>query len=118
MATDKLNPTQFGFLPFSKNIEEEIGGYGGEVWAASRKIQLNRPLRASQPSMDPAAVEFYKNNPRKVYPNPSNRDPWDEPPTIVRHRGENLVWTGHHRIAAARQRGQKTMRVNYWETGQ
>ena len=69
------------------------------------------PLRANQQTY-PEAVDYYTKNPRGSYTNYSVMDN----PTVIKHKGEHVVLSGHHRIAAAKRRGQKTMKVDYGES--
>jgi hypothetical protein len=109
-----LNPRQFGFLAFSprrdREIETKLGGIGHMTNPTRRRIRLDRPMRAGQADMYQEPYEHYLKNPRKTFKG------FEQPtPEVLRYKNENIVWTGHHRIAAARKRGQKTMSVNYQE---
>jgi hypothetical protein len=110
MSHDALSPEQFGFLPWKQHVSEEVLEAGVHPWETGemRTIPLSRGFRSSQAAIDPAAVEHYAKNPRRPY-----QGGYHPPPNVAEHKGELVVLTGHHRIAAAMKRGQKTMRMGY-----
>lgn len=106
MSRRALSPQQFGLLPHDRAMEREIGEQVEYHNVVPRRISLDKPLRASQNYIHPKTVESYTKKPP--------RDP-DDRPMVVRYGKEHVIWGGHHRIIAARQRGQKTMRVDFTE---
>ena len=104
-AHESVSPDQFGFIThdeplghdsFPWPIEREEG------WS-SKMLDLSTPLHTRQGHIDPALVEKYSSGAKSL-----DRSP----PEVVRHQGNHLVLNGHHRIAAARQRGQSRIKVN------
>lgn len=123
MSASALNPEQFGMKPYSADLEREVGD---ALYKAGR-IRLTRPsrpttkrisltnMRASQPDLSKTTYNHYlRNGPAKDQEGDSNRA---DPPIVIRHQGENVVWGGHHRVAAALTKGQKRMTVEYRDSG-
>jgi hypothetical protein len=105
-ASDHLTPEQFGFIthdtidkdPFPWPIEREGG------WS-SKMLSVSTPLHTRQGHLDPAVVERYKTG--------AGSGGRKDPPEVVRYQGEHLMLNGHHRMAAARLKGQKRLKVNF-----
>jgi hypothetical protein len=63
-------------------------------------------LRATQKALDPERVKHYLETPS------------DDPITVLRgRRGGPLIYDGHHRAAAAKKRGDKTITANVRRAG-
>lgn len=104
MSSDALSPDQFG-LPYSSAREQEVGDSLDYEALKPKKISVSGEFRPSQNYLDQETVSKYAER----MPRQSDR------PKVVMHNGEKVIWTGHHRIAAARKRGQKKMTVDYGE---
>lgn len=103
-----LSPVQFGFERVSTPLGDAIGNHPDlHQTVTQRELDLSTPLRASQTKMSAKTVEHYVANPD------ANLKDYQGAPMVVSHRGQNVVWAGHHRIAAARRRGDTTMKVDY-----
>lgn len=112
MSHEALNPEQFGFLPVHPWEEQEKIGesLGRQTWPQKKISLQDPPLRANHP-IYPDPVDYYTKHPRGNFTGNPDRNP-----TVIKHKGEHVILSGHHRIAAAKRRGQKTMKVDYGET--
>jgi hypothetical protein len=112
MSQDALSPEQFGFLPVHPWEEQEkiSESLNRQEWPQKMISLSHPPLRANHP-IHPEAVDYYVKKPRGNF----TGDP-DRNPTVIKHKGEHVILSGHHRIAAALRRGQKKMKVDYGES--
>jgi hypothetical protein len=118
-AEDHLSEEQFdppekhGYLPHSDAVEQQVRQKVDYDRKTPARLDLRRPIRPSQDFVYPAAIEHYTRNPHEQFQSDElgKRAP-NQRPEIARHNGEAVVMMGHHRIAAAIKRGQKSMRVN------
>ena len=101
-ARESLSTAQFGFVREQLNVND-IPSSGTTRPA---RIPL-RNLVATQDSheFDPKTVAEYVGR-------RGTRDRFGLRPQVTRYNGEHVVFNGHHRIAAALRRGQKTMTVD------
>ena len=65
----------------------------------TRQVKVSS-LTASQKYLDPKRVQHYVDHPS------------DEPITVLDVEGQKVVYDGHHRAAAAKKRGEKTVTAN------
>jgi hypothetical protein len=103
-AGDYVSADQFGFTTPAQYVGSDVDD---DNWRTKR-VRIDRPLRAGQPKVSPKIVDEYAAA-------RSNRDSTGHLPQVVKRKGEHVVFEGHHRIAAARKRGQKSMTVDYQE---
>lgn len=105
-----LSPVQFGMLPHRPKVETDVDTRMQREAFSTRRVRLDAlPIRATQTKMDADQVEAYTARPLSA----SNRGRYGERPELIRRGDEHVVWNGHHRIAAALRRGQRTMTVDY-----
>lgn len=106
MGSEHLNPAQFGFHEDDPETWEQALAHYEEGGTPGR-IRLDAELHTGQGQMFPDAVEYYADKPGRA--SATSRDVG--PVEIYEHDGKTWVGEGHHRIAAARSRGQRSMRV-------
>lgn len=101
-ADQHLSPTQFGFHPVPMDEWEEAADNAGT--GQTKHIPTDTVLHTGQRSMYKPGVDQYA------------KDPGHQPylPEVYHHEGRDYMGDGHHRVAAARQRGDKTIEVNYY----
>jgi len=80
-------------------VPHAVGRPGVTTDAGEQQIKL-RSLTASQKYLDPKRVQHYVNHPS------------DEPITVLDVEGQKVVYDGHHRAAAAKKLGLKTITAN------
>ena len=110
-AEESVSPAQFGFITHDEDL-----GHDGFPWPIEREegwhskmLDLSTPLHTRQGHIDPSLVEKYR---------ASGKGPGKhEAPEVVHYQGQHLVLNGHHRIAAAKQNGQRRLKVNFKEIG-
>lgn len=117
-----LNPDQFGFVP--RPEEEWYDARANTDYQGERDVDPNMLLHTGQDAIYPDVVKHYVEHPDSEH---VNRDRMDkdyphEPPQVYRFVGDDnvprdYVGEGHHRIAAARVRGDKSIRVAWHEWG-
>lgn len=113
-AHESLSPRQFGF----KQVPEEewheaqdAAEYGRNTVDQRRRVNPQRlELHTGQEKMFPLIVQQYQDTPR--------RRPHSDPVEIIEHGGKLYQSEGHHRMAAAREMGRKSIRVNWRKTGE
>lgn len=109
-----LSPHQFGFLP----ADEDTWGVArsNTDWVGERDLPLDTPIYTGQVDMYSDRVKHYVDNPQSEH---VGRDKIDKdyphtPPEVYHWEGKNYMGEGHHRVAAARARGDKSIRVSYY----
>ena len=80
-------------------VSHAVGRPGVTTDAGEQQIKL-RSLTSSQKYLDPKRVQHYVDHPS------------DEPITVLDVEGQKVVYDGHHRAAAAKKLGQKTVAAN------
>lgn len=115
-----LNPEQFGFV--RRPEAEWHDAMANTDGVGTREIRVDHLLHTGQDHMYPDRVQHYVKNPESehVGRDPIDRDYPNEPPEVYRYVGDDdvtrdYVGEGHHRIAAARLRGDKTIQVAWHE---
>lgn len=84
-------------------IPPAVGRPGVTGAAVQRDVPI-RSLAASQRRLDPERVQHYVDNPS------------DEPVTVLHTKQfGHIIFDGHHRAAAAKRSGQKTVRADVRE---
>lgn len=111
VAHDNLSPEQFGMRRADEahpDVEHDTDFLG------YKRVDLSKARFVShEPTLYSNAVEHYTKQPyRKLDP----RDESIDVPEVTEHQGELHVSAGHHRLAAALQRGQQHMYFNYSRT--
>jgi hypothetical protein len=66
-----------------------------------------------EPHLYPGAVEHYVKHPYRPF---DPQEEYEDTPEVTEHKGELHVSSGHHRLAAAIQRGQHHMYFRYNRT--
>lgn len=116
MSGEHLSPSQFGFVEGSHDEWMAAQSKWDPKTSRSGRLNLQRArLHTGQPGIFPERVREYQERPGlKAKTTHSGFGPaYDSPVEIYRHNGELWVGEGHHRIAAAKQSGQKTMRAKF-----
>jgi hypothetical protein len=112
-ASEHLSPEQFGM----RSAAEEHPYHEHETdFLGYKRVDLSGAKFVShEPHLYPDMVEHYVKHP---YRRPAGHpDPEDiDVPEVTEHQGELHVSAGHHRLAAALQRGQRHMYFNYNRT--
>jgi hypothetical protein len=108
-APDHLSPGQFGFVEGSHEdwiaAQQKYDGKGRSI-----RLDLSRArLHTGQPGIFPDRVKEYVDQPGL-----SSATSRYIPKEVYQHEGNLWVGEGHHRIAAAIQRGQKTTRARLY----
>lgn len=98
-ARRTVSPEQFGFTVAPE--DEAPRGLDFDT-REHRKFSPDTPLRTAQGAMAPEDVDKYVAQPKA----PSYNNPLGLPPLLVEHGDSLWVQDGHHRIAAARKRGE------------
>lgn len=101
-----LSPSQFGFQEGDPHTWEAALAKYDEGGRPGR-IRLDQELHTGQGQMFPDAVQHYSEKPGRHAATSREMGPVE----IYHHDGKTWVGEGHHRIAAALSRGQKSMRV-------
>jgi hypothetical protein len=110
-ATDHLSPEQFGMRRANEEYPAET--HDTEFLGYKRVDLSTAHFVSHEPSLYPSAVEHYAKHPyRRLDPREESVDV----PEVTEHKGELHVSAGHHRLAAALQRGQHHMYFNYSRT--
>lgn len=111
MSAEHLNPKQFGFQPYDHEAAQSAKSVveGGSFGAQERHLDLSEPLHPTEPQIWPGQVEKYRAHGWATTDENEGR-PW-----VLRHQDRLFVMQGHHRIAAAKQRGEKTILADYEE---
>lgn len=107
MAADEhLSPSQFGFV--EGNHDDWVSAM--QSWdGKGQRTRVNlatTELHTGQRGIFPERVKEYVERPGMA--SATSRD---LPVEIYQHQGKTWIGEGHHRVAAARQRGQKTIRA-------
>jgi hypothetical protein len=73
-------------------------------------------LHTTQGSLEKSGIRHYIDHPN----NPEN---WKEgegydAPEVYSHKGKTWIHEGHHRIIASRLRGEHSIKVHHWDTGE
>lgn len=89
-------------------------GWNKELWrqyGELGRIDLTEPVYATQSHVSQTHVDKYRANPYAGVHQPSDSGPYlgDEHPLFVTHEGRLHVTDGHHRVAAALQRGDQSI---------
>lgn len=106
-TADNLSPVQFGFAPHREKIAQDVDSKMRRTDFKPKRIRVDQgTFRATQTKMSRSTVEHYAG--AKVM-----KDRYGGRPEVIKRGDEHVVWNGHHRIAAARRKGQKTMTVDY-----
>lgn len=119
-ADNHLSPNQFGFPKVKKREwldaldAGDNGAYEGtNAFDGYKRVPTSTVSHTAQPRLYPEGVEKYKSNPRI-----GGVQAFEGPINLVKHQGKVYQGEGHHRMAAARARGQKTIKVWWTDTGQ
>jgi hypothetical protein len=108
-APDHLSPGQFGFVEGSHEdwiaAQQKYDGKGKPVRLNLSKVRLH----TGQPGIFPDRVKEYVD-----HPGLASATSRYIPAEVYQHDGNLWVGEGHHRIAAAIQRGQKTTRARLY----
>lgn len=117
--SNNLSPQQFGFLP---RPEEEWYDARVQDYAGVREIPVDHPLHTGQRTLYADRVQHYVEHPESEH---LGRDRIDKDyphalPEVYRTTADDGVTRdymgeGHHRVAAARVRGDKTIKVAWHE---
>lgn len=102
-AEDHLSPTQFGFKQASYDDWDAAIMSGNHL--GRRPLNLSKDLHTAQDAIDPVAVRDYA---------AQGRIRGDHEIAVHHYEGKTYVADGHHRIAAALQRGQKTITATHY----
>jgi hypothetical protein len=94
------DPRHYGFDEKRPQVREHMD-QSLSSYKPTRITLGKRPLIATQDYMIP----------EKVAKIAASNTKSDTPPLIMRHEGKDYVWDGHHRIAGALAKGQKSMTV-------
>ena len=101
----QLNPSQFGFIEGDKSTWEGALDKFSEDGGVRGRISPNAELHTGQQSMSQFQVDHYTE--RKAMRSHT-------PVEIYHHEGKMWLGEGHHRIAAARAKGQKSIGVVHY----
>lgn len=99
------HPQSFGFTGIA-NVQHNGLAKFDRNKGITKRISLSN-IKATQDYIDPEKAKNFADN-RKIG--------GGKPPDIVRSHGDDFAWDGHHRLAGAMLRGQKTMKVNLFTT--
>lgn len=99
--------SRFG-LPYDEDVYGEIVSHPdlkGAKFNPERRIKLEG-LRPSQRGLKPEKLQslFHDRRPHEGHAI-----------HVINLHGENVIWNGHHRIADAMAKGQKTVKARYQE---
>lgn len=113
-ASDHLSPSQFGL--HQSDPETWDDARSNTDWVGERDFPLTTPLHTGQERMYPERVQHYVDNPTSEH---VGRDKMDKdyphsPPEVYHWEGKNYLGEGHHRVAAAIRRGDKSVKVAYY----
>jgi hypothetical protein len=103
-ADEHLSPTQFGFKQASYDDWDQAL-LSSRTHLGRKPVHLSADLHTAQDAIDPEAVRSYA---------AMGRIAGDHDISIHHMDGKMYVADGHHRIAAARQRGQKTITATHY----
>lgn len=107
-AADYLSPDQFGFKEASYDDWDDAMLSHMKKTPTPGKIDPSMELHTAQDHISRRWVEVYAKDPEVVAV--ARREPIE----LFHHEGRVFVGNGHHRLAAARQKGQKSIAVmNY-----
>jgi hypothetical protein len=98
------DPRHYGFAGDKSDVigpRLDFDPYAG----SKRSVRLDQPIFSTQDYVEPGKVTRFVEHPRSGVRRGSS------PPLVVQHQGQLHVWDGHHRVAGALIRGQKTMTV-------
>lgn len=104
-GSDHLSPAQFGFKPASYDEWDEALGRGFGTSGTRGRINPQMDLHTAQDYIDKDSVDSYA---------AQKRIRGDHDVEIYHLGGKAYVGDGHHRLAAARQKGQKSMTVTHF----
>jgi hypothetical protein len=107
-ADDHLSPSQFGFKEISHENWIAAQQTYNPATARSGRLNLGADLHTGQPGLFPDRVQEYVDKPGLA--SDTGRYSRVE---VYHHEGQLVVGDGHHRIAAALKRGQKTIRADF-----
>lgn len=106
-ADEHLSPDQFGFTIGSPHDWDSAGQQYGKN-SRSGRLRLDTELHTGQRSIWPSRVQEYVTHPGKA----SDTGRYS-PIEIYHHNGQVWAGEGHHRLVAAKIRGNKTIRVTF-----
>ena len=113
MSHRAVSPAQFGFLTVSQDEWSEKTldtAMHPEVERVQRRISTKAPIHTGQEHIYPDVVEEYASRGKRAAA--SRRGDRAE---VYDAGGKLYMGDGHHRMAAARAAGQKSIRVDYWK---
>lgn len=103
-AEEHLSPTQFGFKEASYD-DWDAALLTADRHLGRKPLNLSTDLHTAQDAIDPAAVRGYA---------AQGRIRGDHEIAVHHFGGKIYVGDGHHRIAAALQKGQKTITATHY----
>lgn len=103
-ADENLSPSQFGFKQASYDDWDQAL-LSSRTHLGRKPLRLNQDLHTAQDAIDPDAVREYAAQPRIRA---------DHEIAVHHYGGKVFVGDGHHRIAAALSRGQKTITATHY----
>jgi hypothetical protein len=109
-AYDHISPEQFGFNTMDHDEWHDIvmGDHGDPT---QRRIPVDSEIHTGQKGIVPIRVqEYQESRGQKSFMGSM------QPVEVVEHQGRLVMGEGHHRLAAARENGQKTIRVHYFRS--
>lgn len=116
-GSDHLSPSQFGFVEGSHddwmNAQRKWSQDGGR----SVRLDLSKVrLHTGQPGLFPDRVQEYVERPglKSAATHSGFGKAYDSPVEVYSHGGNIWVGDGHHRLAAAMKKGQKTARARLY----
>lgn len=101
------DPRHYGFDGKAPGVRAHIDQSLSNYLPTRLNLDGNRPLIATQDYVVPDKIDSIASSPRRAA----------EPPLVMRSGGKDYVWDGHHRIAAAMQKSQKSIKVKLLDTG-
>lgn len=116
-APEHLSPSQFGFVEGSH--DDWIAAQQKWNPEKGRSVRLNLSkvrLHTGQPGIFPDKVQEYVEHPglKSATTHSGFGKSYDSPVEVYQHGGNIWVGEGHHRLAAAMKRGQKTARATLY----
>ena len=78
-------------------------------------LPAHQAVHTTQDTVDRAGIRSYIDK-------PNNPEHWTEEgydaPEVYHHQGKMWIYEGHHRIIASRLRGEPSIKVHFWDTGE